>query len=340
MVRSLAELAEYVGAELRGDARLQIEGVATLQNAGPNQIGFLANSRYRRYLAESAAGAVVLAREEAANCKTNCLITKNPYLAFAKIATLLNPASKQQPGIAPSAVIAPGAKIDASAHVGANAVIGNGVEIGAEVFVGPNCVIEDDVVIGNGTCLRANVTLCRGVKIGRNGLIHPGVVIGGDGFGLANDTGRWVKVPQLGGVTLGDDVEVGANTTIDRGALGNTVIEEGVKLDNQIQVAHNVIIGAHTAIAGCVGIAGSTEIGKRCQIGGGVGIVGHLKIVDDVHITAMSLVTGNITKPGVYSSGTPLELNQQWHKNAVRFRQLDELARRIKTLERSLGKDG
>lgn len=340
MVRSLAELAEYVGAELRGDAHLRIEGVATLQNAGPTQISFLANSRYRRYLAASAAGAIVLTREEAENCKSNCLITKNPYLAFARIAALFNPPAQWQPGIAPSAVIDPGAKIDACAHIGANAVIGRGVEIGAQVFVGPNCVIEDEVVIGDGTCLRANVTLCRGVSIGRNGLIHPGVVIGGDGFGLANDAGRWVKVPQLGGVTVGDDVEVGANTSIDRGALEDTVIEDGVKLDNQIQVAHNVTIGAHTAIAGCVGIAGSTEIGKRCQIGGGVGIVGHLKIVDDVHITAMSLVTGNITQPGVYSSGTPLELNQQWHKNAVRFRQLDELARRIRALEQSLNKDG
>lgn len=339
-MRSLGELAEYIGAELRGDARVQIAGVATLQNADSTQISFLANPRYRRFLADTKAGAVILAAEETGAYAGSCLIIANPYLAFARIASLFNPLPKMNAGIAASAVIARDAVIDPSAGIGANVVIGSKVKIGAEVSVGPNCVIEDGVEIGRGTWLRANVTVCRGVRIGRNVLIHPGVVIGSDGFGFANDAGRWFKVPQLGGVVIGDEVEIGANTTIDRGALEDTVIEEGVKLDNQIQVAHNVRIGAHTAIAGCVGIAGSTEIGQRCQIGGGVGIVGHLKIVDDVHITAMSLVTGNITRPGLYSSGTPLELNQQWHKNAVRFRQLDELARRVKALERALGEDG
>ncbi len=333
---SLAGIAQQLDCKIVGDESCLITGVATLQSAEAGQITFFANPRYRRYLLSTKASAVILHPDEQKACPVNAVITSNPYLIYAKVASLLNPVATAQAGCHPSAVIQQGCNIDPSASIGANCSIGANTSIAAGAQIGPGCVIGDNVTIGAETRLMANITVCDAVTIGARVLIQPGAVIGSDGFGFAPDQGKWVKVPQLGSVMIGDDVEIGANTTIDRGALEDTVIEEGVILDNQIQIAHNVRIGAYTAIAGATAIAGSATIGKRCQIGGAVGIVGHLEIVDDVHITAMSLVTGNIKQPGLYSSGTPLAGNKEWRKNAARFGQLDNLARRLKSLEKKL----
>lgn len=333
---SLAEIAQQLDCKIIGDESCLISSVATLQSAEAGQISFLANSRYRRYLTSTRASAVILRPEDQQACPVNAVISPNPYLIYAHVATLLNPVAAAPAGCHPSAVIEQGSNIDPTASIGANCSIGANTSIGAGAQIGPGCVIGNNVTVGAETCLMANISVCDAVKIGDRVLIQPGAVIGSDGFGFAPDQGEWVKVPQLGSVMIGNDVEIGANTTIDRGALEDTVIEEGVILDNQIQIAHNVRIGAHTAIAGATAIAGSTTIGKRCQIGGAVGIVGHLEVVDDVHITAMSLVTGNIKQPGIYSSGTPLGGNKEWRKNAARFSQLDDMARRLRAFERKL----
>ena len=336
MIRTLGQLAEHVGGRIHGDADCNIDGVATLQNAKPGDISFLANPRYTKYLAGTAASAVIIGEEQLDACPTNALVVTDPYLSYARIATLLSPPAATQWGRHPTAVVADGSRIDSGAWIGPHSVIEADVEIGAGVMVGPGCVVGHGSRIGAGSRLVANVTVCHGSRLGKRVVLHPGVVIGSDGFGLANDGGNWVKVPQLGGVIIGDDVEIGANTTVDRGALDDTIIEDGVKLDNQIQVAHNVYIGAHSAIAGCTGIAGSARIGARCTIGGGVGIVGHTEIADDVHITGMSFVAHSIRKPGVYSSGTPLETNREWRRNYARFHQLDDMARRLRRLEEAL----
>lgn len=332
---TLQELAEKVGGTIEGDASCRISHVATIQNAGPESITFLSNRSYRKYLASTQASAVILRSEDLPECPVSAIVIDNPYLAYAKIASLLNPPTMHKPGIHPGAILSETAQVHPQAYVGPQVYVADGVRIGAHSYIGPGCVIEQGAEVGEGCRLVANITICHKVNIGNRVLIHPGVVIGSDGFGIANDQGTWLKVPQLGRVIIGDDVEIGANTTIDRGALEDTVIEEGVKLDNQIQVAHNVHIGAHTAIAGCVGIAGSAKIGKFCAIGGGAGIIGHLEIADHVQVTAMSLVTNSITEPGVYSSGTPLQPNQQWHRNYVRFRQLDDMAKRLRQLEKT-----
>jgi len=339
VVETLGQLAEHVGGHVYGDAECMISGVATLHNAKSGDISFLANPRYARYLGATVASAVILSEEYRAACPTNALVVADPYLSYARIAARLSPPAPPRQGRHPSAAIDPASSIDPSAWIGPHSVIEEGAEIAAGVVVGPGCVVGRNSRIGAGSRLVANVTVCHGSRIGQRTVIHPGVVIGSDGFGLANDGGTWVKVPQLGAVSIGDDVEIGANTTVDRGALDDTVIEDGVKLDNQIQVAHNVYIGAHSAIAGCTGIAGSARIGARCTIGGGVGIVGHTEIVDDVHITGMSFVAHSIRKPGVYSSGTPLEPNRDWRRNYARFHHLDDMARRLRHLE-SVVKDG
>lgn len=333
MATTLGEIAELIGGRVHGDAGCVITGIATLQGAKHGDVSFLANPRYARYLPATAASAVILAGEYLPDCRVNAVVVADPYLSYARVASLLSPPVAMRQGRHPSAVVAPDATIDPSAWIGPQAVIEAGVVIGPRVMVGPGCVIGHGSQIGEDSRLVANVTICHDCQIGRRVMLHPGVVIGSDGFGLAKDEHGWFKVPQLGGVSLGDDVEIGANTTVDRGALDDTVIENGVKLDNQIQVAHNVFIGAHTAIAGCTGIAGSARIGARCTIGGGVGIVGHTEIADDVHITGMSFVAHSIRKAGVYSSGTPLEPNQDWRKNYARFHQLDEMARRLRQLE-------
>ena len=340
MSRTIAELAELVGGTVRGDGSLCIDSVATLAGAGEGQISFLANPRYRKQLDSSRASAVIIAPAEARNWDGNAIIVADPYLAYAKIATILSERTRHPSGIHPHASVNSAAEIHSSAYIGSHVVVEEGAVIGAGACIGPGCVIGRHVEIGADSTLVANVTINEGCQLGERALIHPGVVIGSDGFGLANDEGRWVKVPQLGRVILGKDVEVGANTTIDRGAIEDTIIEDGVKLDNLIQVAHNVHIGENTAIAACTGIAGSTRIGKNCAIAGGVGILGHLEIVDGVTVTAMSLVTRSIKRPGVYSSGTPLEENRHWHRNYARFKQLDDMARRIKELEKIVAAKG
>lgn len=332
----LEELAAEVGARIQGDPARPIEAVATLSGARPGEITFLANSRYRGQLQTTRASAVILGEADAEHCPLDALVVDNPYLAYARIAALFVPARLAPAGVHPTAVVDPQAQVDAEANIGPHCSVGPGVAIAAGAVLGPGCVIERDARIGEQSVLVANVSVYANSRIGRRALIHAGAVIGSDGFGFANEDGVWVKVPQLGGVRIGDDVEIGANTSIDRGAIEDTVIGDGVKLDNQIQIAHNVCIGEHTAMAGCVGIAGSTTIGKHCAIGGGAGILGHLEIVDGVTITATSLVTKSVKQPGVYSSGTPLEPSERWHKNFARFKQLDEMARRLRALEKEL----
>ncbi len=338
MSHTLGQLAELAGAQLRGPSELPISGVATLASAKAEHIGFLANPKYREQLSATRAGAVILSAADAEAWNGPALITANPYLAFAKVASCFAPDDALPAGIHAGAAVHAEAMVDPSARIGPGAVVGAGARIGAGVTVGPNCSIENGAVIGENSVLVANVVLCRGVSVGRRCLLHPGVVIGADGFGQARDGERWAKVPQLGSVRIGDDVEIGANTTVDRGALEDTVIGNGVKLDNQIQVAHNVRIGEHTAVAGCTAIAGSTVIGRRCMIAGGVGIAGHLEIADDVTVLAMTLVTHSIRAKGVYAGSHPMQDVKSWRRNGARLRQLDELARRVRHLEKKLGK--
>lgn len=328
----LGELAERFGLALRGDPDACITGVGTLAAATGGQLAFLANPQYRRQLAATAAAAVVLREADAADCPTHCLVARDPYAAFSRIAALFEVRPTRAAGIHPSAVVDPDASIDPTAHVAALACIGAGSRVAAGAVVGPGCVIGEACEVGEGCELVARVTLVRRVRLGRRVLVHPGAVLGADGFGLAMDAGRWIKVPQLGGVVVGDDCEIGANTTIDRGAIEDTVLEEDVRLDNQIQIGHNVRIGAHTAMAGCVAVAGSTRIGRYCLIGGAAGIAGHLDICDKVTVTAMTLVTHSITAPGTYSSGSPLQENREWRRNAARFRQLDAMARKLNAI--------
>ena len=328
-VFAASELAQRFGLELRGEDRA-VHGVGTLSSATAEQLSFLANPRYRGQLGDTAAGVVVLHADEADARTGTALIARDPYVAFAKIAALFERKPVRTAGIHPTAVVDASAQVDPAAHVGPHVSIGARSRIGAGASIGPGCVIGDDCEVGEGCELVARVTLVTRVRLGRRVLVHPGAVLGADGFGIAMDRGHWIKVPQLGGVLVGDDCEIGANTTIDRGALGDTVLEEDVRLDNQIQVGHNVRIGAHTAMAGCSAVAGSASIGRHCLVGGGAGILGHLEVCDRVVITAMSLVTHSIREPGEYSSGTPLMDNRSWRKSAARFKQLDDIARRCK----------
>jgi UDP-3-O-[3-hydroxymyristoyl] glucosamine N-acyltransferase len=334
---NLADLATKIGATLKeaSSSDLQILGIATLMRAGKHEVSFFTNGLYRDELAKTSAAAIILASKDERFCKGPKLVMENPYLGYAKTARLFNPPPRYPQGKHPTAWVSEEAIFDeASVSIGPQTVIEAGVKLGRNVVIGPGCVIGKGIKIGDNCQLIANVTLCTGTVLGQRVVIHPGAVIGSDGFGNANDAGKWVKVPQLGGVIIGDDVEIGANTTIDKGALEDTTIGEGVKLDNQIQIGHNVQIGEHTAIAGCVGIAGSTRIGRYCMIAGGVGIAGHLDISDYVHITGGSIVLQSIREQGVYSSGTPLEQNRRWHRNYHRFKHLNEMAKRLQTLER------
>jgi UDP-3-O-[3-hydroxymyristoyl] glucosamine N-acyltransferase len=334
---TLGQLATRFGLELRGDPDAVVTGVATLQQARAGTLAFLANPKYRRHLATTGATAVVVDPAAAGDCPVAALVTKNPYAAYARIAALLHPEPAAPAGVHPSAVVEAGARVAPTAHVGAQAYVGAGARLGERAYVGPGCVVAEGAEVGDDTRLVARVTLYRGVRIGRRCIVHAGVVLGADGFGLAQDRDGWVKVPQVGGVSIGDDVEIGANTTIDRGAIDDTVIEDGVKLDNQIQVGHNVRIGAHTAIAGCAGISGSTTIGKRCLIAGAVGVVGHLEIADDVVVTGLSMVSSSITQKGMYSSGLPAMETSAWRRVVARLRHLDELFDRVKRLEKERG---
>lgn len=328
MDRTLGELARLLNAELIGPPERVVSGVATLPNAQDGQLTFLANARYRKHLSATRAGAVVLDAEAAPACPSPCLVSTNPYLTYALAAELLAAGEWPEATMSPTAQIAPEAVIGEGVAVGAGAVVAAGARIEDGAWVGPGCVVETDAVVGRESRLHANVTVAHGVQLGMRCVVQSGAVIGSDGFGLAWDEDHWHRVPQLGGVRIGNDVDIGANTCIDRGAIEDTVIADGVKLDNLIQVAHGVRIGAHTAIAACVGISGSTTIGARCTIAGGVGFVGHLTIVDDVHITGMSMVTRSIRTPGVYS-GIPAESNDRWRRNIAWFRRLDQLSRRF-----------
>jgi UDP-3-O-[3-hydroxymyristoyl] glucosamine N-acyltransferase len=337
MAVSLGELATRFGCELRGNPDTLVERVGTLANADSQSVAFLSESRNRRELSATRAGVVVLERAAVDACPTAALISENPRATFARITEFLHPTPKPPPGIHPSAVVSPTARVDATAYVGVLATVGDRAVIGPRAYVGPRCVVEEDVSVDEDVRLIASVTLCYGVTIGARTVIQPGVVIGGDGFGFAPERGKWVKVPQVGSVRVGPDVEIGANTTIDRGAIEDTVVEEGVKLDNQIQLGHNVRIGAHTVIAGCTGISGSTVVGKHCIIGGACGIAGHITIGDGVVVTGFGMVSRSLPGPGVYSSGLPITESKVWRRQVARVRNLDSLFERVKKLEGAAG---
>ena len=336
MAYTLAQIAARFGGRVLNDAGIAFSQITTLELADSGQISFLANSKYRAQLNSTKAGAVILGEADIDATELPRIVTSNPYAYFARVSALLNPYPVMAPGVHSSAVVGTGARIDPTARVAATAVIGSGVVIGAQSVIGEGCFIGDNVTIGVGARLYPRVVIYHHCIIGDHLIAHSGAVIGADGFGFAMDEGSWIKIPQIGRVVIGNDVEIGANTTIDRGALADTVIEDGVKLDNQIQIAHNVKIGAHTAIAGCVGIAGSATIGKRCQIGGSAGILGHLEIADDVVIAAFTLIGKSIHEAGSYAAIFPFSKTEDWRKNAVHLRHLDEMSKRIKKLEQQL----
>lgn len=330
----LAEIVERLGGELVGDPGVTIRQAATLESAGPGDIAFLARGRYRPQLRATRATAVILRHAERGATAVPRILCDDPYLYFARVSALLNPSPAVEPGVHPSAVIEPGAQIAASARVGPGCHIGRRTEVGEGVWIDAGCTIGDEGRIGEGSRLHPSVVVYARCVVGRRAIVHSGAVIGADGFGMALDAGRWLKIPQTGRVVIGDDVEIGANTTIDRGALDDTVIEDGVKLDNQIQIGHNVRVGAHTAMAGCVGIAGSARIGRHCTLGGGAIVLGHLELADGVHISAGTLVTKSITRPGTYTGVYPLQENRDWSRTAVLLRNIDRLEERIRILER------
>lgn len=336
MAYRLDSLAELTGAVLHGDPDCEVDRVATLAQAGPGCVSFLTGGSYRAQLPGTGASVVVLKEEDLGACQTNALVSSNPYLTYARIADLLYPPKQMAPGIHPAASVAASARIADTAYVAAGAVVGEEAAVGEHVYIGPNCVLGDGVVIGEGSRLVAAVTIYDHCQIGQRCLLHAGAVIGSDGFGNANDQGVWVKVPQVGRVLVGDDVEIGANTAIDRGAIGDTVIRDGVKLDNLIHIAHNVEVGEHTAMAACVGIAGSTKIGRYCTLAGQAGVVGHVELADHVHVSAATPVTRSLTEPGVYSGLMAVMPHAEWQRNVARIRQLDKLARRVRDLEKRL----
>jgi UDP-3-O-[3-hydroxymyristoyl] glucosamine N-acyltransferase len=334
----LGSIVDRFGGELVGDPDTAIRQVATLQSAGTGEISFLAHGRYLPELRRTRAAAVILGLDTRDECSLPRIVSDNPYAYFAKVSTLLNPPAIPEPGRHRSAEIDKTALIAKSATIGACAVVSRGAKIAAFVDIGAGCYVGAGVSIGPYTRLHANVTVYAESRIGARCIVHSGAVIGADGFGLAREEGKWSKIPQIGGVAIGDDVEIGANTTIDRGALDDTIIEDGVKLDNQIQIAHNVQIGAHTAIAGCVGIAGSARIGSNCTIGGGSAIVGHIKIADNVNISACTLITKSLMQAGTYTGVYPFSNHQAWLRNAAHLRELDRLAARVRDLERAQSK--
>ncbi|MBN8946556.1 UDP-3-O-(3-hydroxymyristoyl)glucosamine N-acyltransferase [Rhodanobacter sp. UC4437_H4] len=336
---SAAELAARFGLDVRGDGTRMVSGVGTLGGAGASELSFLSNSKYTAQLLSTRAGVVVLREENLADCPATALIARDPYVAYARIAALFERLPAAPAGVHPSAVVAASARVSAGASIGPCCVIEADAVVEDGAVLGPHCIIGEGCTVGAQSRLVARVTLVTRVILGRRVLVHPGAVIGSDGFGLAFDTDHWIKLPQLGGVRIGDDCEIGANTTIDRGTLDDTVLEEDVRLDNQIQIAHNVHVGAHTAMAGCAAVAGSARIGRYCQIGGNAGVLGHLELADRVTITAKSLVTHSIREPGEYSSGVPLQENRLWRRNAARFKHLDEYARRLAALEKDKSDD-
>lgn len=332
---SLGQLAEYLDAELVGDPAYLIHGMATLQSADASCISFVANPAYQKFLSSTQAGALIVHADLADAFVGHKLVMLNPYLGYARLSRLFDARSRVVAGIHPSAAVDATADLGEGVSIGVNAVIGAGVSLGAGVEIGPGSVVGEDSVIGAGTRLAANVTVYHGTVIGCDCILHSGAVIGADGFGFARDGQQWLKISQLGGVVIGDRVEIGANTCVDRGALDNTVLGDGVKLDNLVQIGHNVRIGQNTAVAAHTAIAGSVTLGANCTIAGCVGISGHLTIADNVHVTGMSMVSGSIAEAGSYSSGTPLATTSEWRKNAVRFRQLESLVTRLKNVEKA-----
>ncbi|WP_226571825.1 UDP-3-O-(3-hydroxymyristoyl)glucosamine N-acyltransferase [Mangrovibacter yixingensis] len=334
----LADLAQQLDAELHGDGDIVITGVASMQSAGEGQITFMVNPRYREHLAQCLASAVVMTPDDLPYAKSAALVVKNPYVTYARMAQILDTTPQPAKNIAPSAVVDATAKLGENVAIGANAVIESGVELGDNVVIGAGCFVGKNTHIGAGTRLWANVTIYHEIQIGQSCLIQAGTVIGSDGFGYANERGNWIKIPQLGRVIIGDNVEIGACTTIDRGALDDTVIGQGVIIDNQCQIAHNVVIGDNTAVAGGVIMAGSLKIGRYCMIGGASVINGHMEICDKVTVTGMGMVMRPITEPGVYSSGIPLQPNKVWRKTAALVMNIDDLTKRLKAIERKVNK--
>lgn len=334
---TVATLCQGLDVDIQGDDQCVIDHVCTIQGGEPGGIVFLMNPLYRKHLATTRASAVILAPGDSDECPATAIISRDPYYTWSQIAAYFNDKPKSAPGIHPTAVIGQDCHIDATACVGPNCVIGDGVHLGAHVTVGPGCVVGAGSELGDSTHLEANVTLYHRIDIGQRVLIASGAVIGSDGFGIAKHKGVWHKVPQLGTVVIEDDVEIGANCTVDRGAIENTVIARGAKIDNQVQIGHNVRIGEHTAIAGCVGIAGSTSIGSNCLVGGQAGFAGHLTISDNVVITGGTEVSKSIRTPGIYSSGVGgLVTNQERRKNTARVHRLDRLFEQVKRLEKAL----
>ncbi|MDZ7749531.1 MAG: UDP-3-O-(3-hydroxymyristoyl)glucosamine N-acyltransferase [Halofilum sp. (in: g-proteobacteria)] len=334
MAWTVRALADELHLRYEGDGERRIARVAPLERAGPDGLAFVSRNSYLDRLASCEAGAVIVAPEHAERVRGCALLADNPYAAYARAAQLLHPLPGMAPGVDPDASVDRRARLAGDVHVGARAVVDADAEIGAGCVIAAGACVGAGARLGAGTRIGPGVVIGADCALGSRCLVQAGAVVGSDGFGYAQDGESWIRIPQIGRVVIGDDVDIGANTTIDRGALDDTVIGDGVILDNQIQIAHNVRVGEHTAMAGCVGIAGSAVIGRRCTIGGAAAILGHLEVVDDVHITAMSLVMSSITEPGTYSSGAPLEPNARWRRNAARFRQLDALARRVGDLER------
>jgi UDP-3-O-[3-hydroxymyristoyl] glucosamine N-acyltransferase len=338
---TLGELAEHIGARLLGDLQARVHGVAALEHAVPGMLSFLSNRKYRKYLKSTSATAVILAEGDAPACPVAALVSNDPYLAYARAARILYAGNERPAGVHPSAVVDPAAQVDAAAWIGPLAVIGARVRIAARVYIGPACVVENGCEIGEDSYLVAQVTLCRDTSIGCRVLIQPGAVLGSDGFGFAREGERWLRIPQIGRVRIGNDVEIGANTTVDRGALGDTVIADGAILDNLIQIGHNVSLGERSAVAACTGISGSTRIGRDCILAGDVGVAGHLEIGDGVFLAAGSRVSRDLSGPGSYGGVLPVDPEPLWQRNIARIRHLDELARRVRQLERRIeGMDG
>jgi UDP-3-O-[3-hydroxymyristoyl] glucosamine N-acyltransferase len=331
----LGDLASQIDCELVGDPDITIDNVAGLQNAGPGSLSFLSNPKFRRQLVATQAAAVVLRAEDVADSPAAALVSDNPYADYARMAAVIHPPPRYAPGVDASAVIAASAEISPTAHVAANVSIGDRAVVGDNTYVGPGTVIGPDCIVGNDCRLIANVTLVRAVQLGQRGILHPGVVIGADGFGNAMTPEGWVKVPQLGGVRIGDDVEIGSNTTVDCGAIDDTVIEDGVRIDNLCMIGHNVRVGAHTAMAAMTGISGSTTIGKRCLFAGQVGVVGHITICDDVVVSGKAVVSKDITEPGVYAASFTAEPAREWSRQVARFRRLGQLIERVSKLEKA-----
>ncbi len=332
---TLGELAQRLQLAVVGDPGRRITGLATLASAGPGELSFLANRKYVGQLAGTRAAAVILHPDLAEQCPVDSLLAEDPYLAFARLTRLFDTAPQPERGIHASAVVSADAFVEDSVCIGPNAVVEDGARLAAGVILGANVYVGKGSTVGEGSRIHPGAVLYHDVHLGRHCVVHSQTVLGADGFGFAATSQGWEKICQLGGVRIGDRVEIGACTTIDRGALDDTLIADGVIIDNLVQIAHNCRIGKNTAIAGCTGLAGSTIIGENCTLAGGVGVVGHVEICDNVHVTGMTMVTKSITEPGSYSSGTPMSATRDWKRNAVRFAQLDSIQRRLARIEKA-----